>query len=77
MPTRKPLFKFEVTPEKVFLEAQRPKRKTILLVALGLLLIIVLFVAISEHSLRTKALELVISIIEAILTFFSVTPTEK
>jgi hypothetical protein len=81
MPTNnkhhKPLFKLVVMPESIFMQAPRPKRNTVILITLMVLLGIALLIASNEPGLHSKALELVISIIEAILTFFSATLKNK
>ena len=74
---RKPFFKIEFTPEDIYIQTRRPKRNTVILVTLAFFLIIVILIALNEQSMRSKALELVMSIIEAILTFFSASPKNK
>ena len=73
----KPLFKIVVMPESVFVQVPRPKRNTVTLIASLILLGIALLIGFNEPELRSKAGELVISIIEAILTFFSTSLKNK
>ena len=74
---RKPLFKLVIMPENIFVQAPRPKRNTVIVIVLIILLIIVLIVASNEPELHRKAMELVISIVEAIVTFFTVSPRDN
>jgi len=74
---QKPIFKFVVTPKNIFMQSPKPKRSTVVLIMLALLLVIVLLIAVYEDGLRSKALDLVISIVEAILTFFSAASKNK
>jgi hypothetical protein len=59
-------------PESIFMQAPRPKRSTAIIIALLVMLAIVFWIGLNDPELRSKVLELVISIIEAILTLFSV-----
>lgn len=74
---QKPVFKFVVTPTNIFMRASKPKRSTVAAIVLIVLLIVLLLIAAYEDGLRTKALEMVITIIEAIVTFFSANPKNK
>lgn len=74
---KKHLFGIDVTSESVFMQFPRPKGSTVVIIIMALLLAIVLLIAAFEDSLRSKALELVISIIEAIVTFFSASSKNK
>jgi hypothetical protein len=74
---RKPFFKVEFSPENFFIQIRRPKRGAMMLAVLALLLIILLAIAVHDQDLRSKALELAISIIEAILTFFGMNLKNK
>jgi hypothetical protein len=74
---KKRVFSIDRTSDNVFVQFPRPKRSTVITTVLILLLVIVLLIAVSEPEMRAKALELVISIIEAIVTFFSASPKSK
>ncbi len=74
---RKHILKIDLSGESIFMQVPRPKRSTVIIFLLVVLLGIVLFIAIKEPELHSKALNLVISIIEAILTFFSASPKSK
>jgi uncharacterized integral membrane protein len=74
---RKPFFKIEFSVENIYIQFRRPKRKMMILVTLALFLIIVILIAINEQSMRLEALELVMTLIEAFLTFFKTGPKSK
>ena len=73
----KPLFKLIVTQKNISMKAPSPSRRTVIIMVLLILLSIVLLIAITEHDLRSKALELCISIVDAVLTFFKAGPKSK
>ncbi len=73
----KPIFKFIVTSNNIFMQTSKPKRNTMIIIVLLLLLGIALLIASNVPELRSKALDLVVSIIEAILTFFSASLKNK
>jgi len=73
----KPLFKLIVTPKNIFMKAPSPNRNTVIIIALVLLLGIALLIGVNDHELRSKALELVMTIIDAILTFFNIGSKSK
>lgn len=74
---KKRLFGIDVTSESIFMQFPRLKRSTAVLIILAMLLAIALFIAVFEDGLRSKALELIISIIEAILIFFNAEQKSK
>jgi len=73
----KPLFKLIVTQKNISMKASNPSLKTIKIVVFLALLGIVLFIAFNEPNLRSKALDLMISIIQAVVTFFNAGPKTK
>ncbi len=68
---RKPTFKLIVTPQSISILAPKPKRSTIAIIVLILLLTLLLLVAISDEGLRSRALESVLTVVEAMLPFWS------
>ena len=52
---QKPIFKFVVTPKGIFVQSSKPKRSTVVIIGLTLLLIIVLLIAAYEDGLSHKS----------------------